>query len=178
MNIERALATCGWMSEGELAYLAQTASKSTSIAEIGSWKGRSTLAIACNTPGIVYAVDTWEGTEQQGDELKQHEEGWLIEEFKQNIAGIDNINIYQGTSIEVAQRLKELGIAFDMIFIDAYHTYEAAKNDILAWRPLLCEGGILCGHDYTTNWPGIIQAVKELVPQYRLVESIWTTEAA
>ena len=178
MNIERALATCGWMTEGELTYLAHAASKSTSIAEIGSWKGRSTLALACNTPGNVYAVDTWEGTEQQGDELRQHEEGWLLEEFKRNVAGANNIYIYQGNSVEIAQQMKERGIVLDMVFIDAYHTYDAAKVDILAWRPLLCEEGILCGHDHSNNWPGIVQAVKELVPQYRLVESIWTTETA
>ena len=116
MNIERAQATPGWMSDAELTYLAECAGKSTAIVEIGSWKGRSTLALACNTPGTVYAVDTWKGTEQQGDELAQHEPGWLLTEFKRNTAGLDNIVICEGPSVEMAKL--HMGLTLDMIFID------------------------------------------------------------
>ncbi len=69
---------------------------------------------------------------------------------------------------------------FNMIFIDANHSYESVKADIEAWMPLLDEGGILCGHDFDpVYWPGIVKAVKELVPNYRVVPNttIWTTEA-
>jgi predicted O-methyltransferase YrrM len=177
MNIERAISTCGWMSEDELSYLARCASKSGSIVEIGSWKGRSTLALACNTPGIVYAVDTWKGTEQQGDELSLHEEGWLLEEFKRNTTNIDNIVICEGPSAEIAKQMR--GHTFDMIFIDGYHTYEGVKDDILSWTPMLKTGGILCGHDYIPPyWDGLLRAVHELVPNFRVVKgtTIWTTE--
>jgi len=50
MNIERAQATTGWMSDAELTYLAECAGKSTAIVEIGSWKGRSTLALLATPP--------------------------------------------------------------------------------------------------------------------------------
>jgi hypothetical protein len=177
LDIERAINTCGWMSEVELAYLAECASKSRCIVEIGSWKGRSTLALACNTPGIVYAVDTWKGTEQQGDELAQHPEGWLLEEFKRNTAGLDNIVICEGPSVEMAARYA--GLEVDMLFIDGYHTYEGVRSDILAWRPMLRPGGILCGHDYIPPyWEGLLRAVRELVPKFRVIDTIWTTEGA
>ena len=35
----------------------------------------------------------------------------------------------------------------DFVFIDADHSYEAAKADIAAWRSKVKPGGILCGHD-------------------------------
>lgn len=167
------------MSEEELNYLAETASKSHCIVEIGSWKGRSTLALACNTPGTVYAVDTWKGTEQQGDELEQHEPGWLLEEFMRNTAEVNNIVICEGPSVVMAKRYA--GITIDMIFIDGYHTYEGVRDDIVSWTPMLRPGGILCGHDYVPPyWEGLLQAVQELVPKFRVVPetSIWTTEGA
>jgi MMP 1-O-methyltransferase len=179
MNIERAIATIGWMSEVELAYLADTASKSNVIVEVGSWKGRSTLALACNTSGTVYAVDTWKGTEQQGDELAQHEEGWLLEEFKRNTTGLDNIVICEGPSMEMAKRYE--GLLIDMLFIDGYHTYEGVRDDILSWSPMVRPGGVICGHDYIPPyWDGLLKAVHELVPKFRVVPNttIWTTEGA
>jgi SAM-dependent methyltransferase len=179
MNIERALEVTGWMSEPELTYLAEAASKSQTIVEIGSWKGRSTLALACNAPGMVYAVDTWKGTEQQGDELAQHEPGWLLEEFKRNTSGIANIVICQGPSVEVSKWPSMAGLSVDMIFIDGYHTYEGVRDDILSWSSMLRPGGILCGHDYVPPyWDGLLKAVHELVPRFRVVPNttIWTTE--
>ena len=36
----------------------------------------------------------------------------------------------------------------DFIFIDADHTYEKFKDDLIAYWPKVKKGGILCGHDY------------------------------
>jgi len=56
---------------------------------------------------------------------------------------------------------------FDLVFIDAEHTYDAVKNDIKLWWPLLRSGGIICGHDYHgkygERYPGVNQAVNELL---------------
>jgi len=55
---------------------------------------------------------------------------------------------------------------FDLVFIDAEHTYDALKKDINLWWPLLRSGGIICGHDYHgkygARYPGVKQAVDEI----------------
>jgi cephalosporin hydroxylase len=47
------------------------------------------------------------------------------------------------------------------VFIDADHSYAAVKQDIATWRPRIAKGGILAGHDYDQQFPGVIQAVTE-----------------
>lgn len=55
-------------------------------------------------------------------------------------------------------------IYFDMVFIDAIHMYDAVKEDISLWLPLIRKGGILSGHDYGLLYPEVKQAVDELLP--------------
>jgi len=48
---------------------------------------------------------------------------------------------------------------FDMVYIDAFHTYKAVTQDIEAWFPKVKIGGILGGHDY--NKKAVQRAVNE-----------------
>jgi predicted O-methyltransferase YrrM len=179
IDITRALATEGWMTEPELTYLAEAASKSRIIVEIGSWMGRSTCALAANVHEHVWAVDTWKGSAEHVPMLAGKPPGWLYEKFLANTNGLPVIPLML-PSMTAAALLHKCGGKADMIFIDANHTYESVKSDILAWKPVLAEGGILCGHDFDrVYWPGIVKAVEELAPNFRIVPNttIWTTEA-
>ena len=180
MNIERALSVQGWMTEDELSYLASVASKSSIVAEVGSWMGRSTCALAANIgSGSVYAVDTWKGSQEHSPMLADKPEGWLFSEFSRNTAGLPILPIPLPSLDAAFFLLAKTTIRFDAIFIDANHSYEAVKADILAWMPLLKENGILCGHDFDrTYWPGIVRAVEECVPSFRVIPNttIWSTD--
>ena len=48
----------------------------------------------------------------------------------------------------------------DLVFIDANHSYESVKNDIVLWLPKV-KRGVLSGHDYSIGFFGVIQAVNE-----------------
>jgi hypothetical protein len=179
VSIEAALKTEGWMDAPDLTFLAEQAKKHTGIAEIGSWMGRSTRALADNTIGIVHCVDTWKGSGLEHDPwLKGKSPEWLFEQFSNNTRGCNNLRIFRMTSLEGAQRLKDMNQTLDMIFIDASHDYENVKADILAWKPLLKPGGMFCGHDYQDCWPEVIKAVHELLTGVKVVPggSIWYTE--
>jgi predicted O-methyltransferase YrrM len=115
VNIENALKIDGWMSTRELTWLAQQAQKHLSILEIGSYKGRSTRALAENTHGKVRAVDIWKMSS--------------FREFYSNMVGLNNFSIVKAPSEDALEILR--GHRFDMIFIDADHSYEAVKADII-----------------------------------------------
>jgi hypothetical protein len=185
VDISRALETPGWMADFELEWLAEQASKHKMIAEIGSYLGRSTRAMADNTSGVIYAVDTWKGT--AGDESfpKEPYKDYFWQEFTKNLGdhlwnrtmtSVRHVIAMRMTSLEAAAKFSEKGIKFDFIFLDGDHSYESVRNDILAWRPLMREGGMFSGHDYDSGYPGVVQAVRELiapVPNQVRGSSLW-----
>ncbi len=48
-----------------------------------------------------------------------------------------------------------------MVFLDGDHEYGAVAKDIALWREKVKPGGILAGHDYTDEHPGVVRAVDE-----------------
>jgi len=177
IDISRSLTISGWMSEGELTYLATLASRipeGGSICEVGSYKGRSTVAMAANTDATVWCVDTWDQT--AGGTGPIDEGGWCFDQWSENTKEFWKVVPINRCSLYAARECERDRRGFDLIFIDADHNVASVKADIAAWRPLLKPGGILCGHDYTSIWPGVIEAVDALVPKFRVVDTIWTTE--
>lgn len=152
VSIDRALAIDGWMSDIELRWLAEQASKCTIALEVGSYKGRSTAALADHCPGHVLAVDSWPDAP-------------IFQEFQKNQAS--NVLILRATSVDAA---KVVGMV-DFVFIDADHSYPFISEDIKVWLPHLNPGGIFSGHDYT--WSGVRQAVDEQLPDKQIVDTIW-----
>ena len=67
------------------------------------------------------------------------------------------------SSIQGADVLKYYKIVADVIYLDASHEYESVKSDINAYYSLLKSGGTLFGDDYSTYWPGVVNAVNEFI---------------
>ena len=178
IDISHALSVEGFMEIEEMEYLAKTAAKSKTIVEIGSWKGRSACAMAANTSAPIFCVDTWSGKLENG--ITEEVESGFLKAFLENTRRYSNVMPICMSSVRAADCMYKMGMRFDMIFIDATHTFESCCSDILAWRPLLTPGGILCGHDLGhKDWQGVEQAVDSLIEEYSVVPetSIWTTEA-
>lgn len=165
----------GWMNDNELEWLTEHAKECQTITEFGCYLGRSTRALADNCPGVVYAVDPWDGVYYNDDGSRAT---WLNTEvfdiFSHNLAD----HIASGKVFPV----KEFSWAFrphirmDLVFIDADHRYEEVKNDIVHALGMVKSGGIISGHDYShSTWPGVKQAVDELLGTVKHCDSIWWT---
>ena len=173
IKIDKAYHCDGYMNIHELRWLARKAKTHKMICEVGSWHGRSSRAIADNLPedGVLYCVDTWNGsiTEPQNHGSAKWENGdHAFMEFCDN-----NIDLIKSGKIvpirmnseSAVKMFKKHNTKFDMIFIDAGHTYEECKKDIDTWKYLIEDSGLFCGHDYN-GWAGVNQAVEEKIARF------------
>lgn len=163
IDISRAQKIYGQMEDEELTWLAETAARSKFIVELGCFHGRSTRALADNTQGIVYAVDDWSWQEVNPNN------SYL--EFQKNLR--DHLQSGRVIRVPIRHEWAEgfyYGKKFDFIFIDGDHDYEGIHRDITLALPYVSPGGVLSGHDYCQErFPGVVQAVTELLPQARKV---------
>lgn len=67
--------------------------------------------------------------------------------------------MFGGDSFDRAKEFADKSI--DFCFIDANHTYEFVSRDIEAYLPKMKPGGVIAGHDYNFQHPGVIKAVNE-----------------
>lgn len=145
------------------------------MAEVGCYVGESTLRFLMR-PEIdrVCCVDIWNQdyylTQYHYDEnelcLIERMFDFWIDFYKDKVAKVKKY------SVEAAKDFDDK--TFDMVYIDADHTYESVKADILAWLPKVKVGkGILCGHDYI-GYRGVYDAVNELLGKPKVFfDSSW-----
>ncbi|MGH7127134.1 MAG: class I SAM-dependent methyltransferase, partial [Planctomycetaceae bacterium] len=143
-----------------------------SVIEIGSWVGESAIAMADTGMCHVYCVDHFLGnttdyTSRIVADATTSGERSVRRRFFDNVGERfgESVFLVEVESLATAKEPLELGIPVpaDIIFIDADHSYESTKADILAWLPHVKPGGVMLGHDYRTQqFPGVTQAVDEI----------------
>jgi glycosyltransferase involved in cell wall biosynthesis len=160
----------GWMRFDELQWLYNTAKSMDSVVELGSWKGRSTHALASGCRlGHVTAIDHFRGSVGEEGVHREAQTEAVYEQFCENTKSLTNLTVVRKDSQAAAGDFEDG--SFDLVFIDADHTYAGVKRDIEAWRPKARI--MLAGHDYCPEWPGVRQAVDETVGEVRVVGTIW-----
>ena len=149
------------MSTFSFHYLYNSAKEMEHIAELGSYLGRSTVALAEGCKGTVYAIDHWDWKDGFGLVMN----GTEFDQFVENVKEFNNIHVYKGYTEDVAPYFGEI----DMVFIDADHRYESVKRDINDWLPKAKK--LICGHDYDND--DTKKAVDELIDIDGVIGSIW-----
>ena len=67
-------------------------------------------------------------------------------------------NIVRLDSIEAAKSFPDNSL--DLVYLDANHSFEFVDADIKAWWPKVKSTGYIGGHDLTTIWHGVREAVE------------------
>ncbi len=176
MNVSKAAARArlipGHMTLAELVLLSSLAADlpaGSRWAEIGTLCGRSLLAVGLAVPenSELISIDVNWGRERRAS-VSAHE---VFNELASTRGETLSIHALRASSHQAVQTFRDHW--FDVIFIDAAHDYESVNQDIQLWLPKVKPGGLLCGHDYSRDWPGVIRAVNVLLPQRQIKESIW-----
>lgn len=134
------------------------------IVELGSWIGASAIAMADAVEATVdyeiHCVDHWKGGNKiQREAAESHD---AFEQFKRNIGDRLDKTIFYDRNDTVASAADWEGQDIDVLWIDADHSRDGCRADILAWKDKVRPGGIICGHDYSSVFPGVKQAVHEV----------------
>ncbi len=129
--------------------------------EVGTWTGKSLMfliveAINAGKKFEISAVDSFTFGDYPPNEGRN-----ILDVLKENIAKADYpVNIIVGDSSGSASQFENRSL--DFVFLDADHVKARIESDIKAWLPKIKNGGILAGHDYCEEHPGVIQAVDEI----------------
>ena len=148
--------------------------KDSTMIEIGSYMGESTMMLASSKLfKKIYAIEPHKGTESFND-YAGYDWEFVKKEFHLNTRYFDNITLISDFNYNVVDMFEDESI--DFIYIDADHEYDSVKRDIELYLPKLKKTGIIGGHDYSKNaWEGVFNAVNETLgePDYTFEDMSW-----
>jgi hypothetical protein len=142
------------------------------IAELGVFKGAFSddLLTICE-PRALHLIDRWTGPMECGDKDGQHIETLTHAEMQQVFVRLKQKygrRQKDGHPVVFLHRLDVLTAlasfdddTFDLVYVDADHSYAAVKSHLEAAATKVKPGGLLGGHDYGAPYLGVVKAVDE-----------------
>jgi predicted O-methyltransferase YrrM len=144
----------GWFSPEQVERVSTRASEAPAdgrIVEIGSFRGRSMIAIARSAPAEVeiVAIDPHAGNDRGPQEIEGFEEEAAEDNvvFNKNLAkaGVaDRVRHVRKFSHEAHDDVEG---PIDVLHIDGAHRFTPARQDIKAWGDRVARGGSMLIHD-------------------------------
>lgn len=128
------------------------------IVEIGSFKGKSTVALSLGSKWIsekkrtIYAIDPFISNGYYRD---------YFNEFQNNILNYRLANYVTPIKKFSHEAIQNCPKSISALFVDGDHSYSGVKRDIELYAPKVVPGGFIAFHDYTV-YPDVKRAVDEL----------------
>jgi predicted O-methyltransferase YrrM len=144
----------GWFSPEQVARVVERAAAvppTGRIVEIGSFRGRSMIAIARSAPDgtEIVAIDPHAGNDRGPQEIEGFEDEAAIDSkvFLTNLerAGVrDRVTYVRKFSHDA---LGDVPGPIDLLHVDGAHRYTPASDDIATWGAKVVDGGSVLIHD-------------------------------
>lgn len=166
----------GGMSYNEL-YALSDICEGKKVLELGSMVGMSSYVIG-NVCSSLDCVDLWSDNQ---DHLIKHDPNQaqiyknlklsnMYELFLSNCSVFINtgkINMHRGKTLDVVDEFSDK--SFDVILLDADHSYHGVSRDFYAYENKLKDDGLFVFHDYGDEmWTAILHFCNEMVAQNRI----------
>ncbi|HWC39713.1 MAG TPA: class I SAM-dependent methyltransferase [Acidimicrobiales bacterium] len=144
----------GWLTDEQAHQLWHSAASlepEQRIVEIGSFRGRSTVALALAAPeGVeILAIDPHSGVDRAPQETKLDldagaEDGQAFARNLRRFGVTDRVSHIQKPS---SHALGDVHGGADVLFIDGAHGFRSARQDIVLYGDLVPQGGTMLVHD-------------------------------
>ena len=133
------------------------------VVEIGSWQGRSTIALALGLRarggGTVHAIDPHAGTElHRRFGVNDTHDAFLANLRRAGVEG--QVRSVRSTSSVACAGFSPRSV--HVLFVDGSHRYEDVLRDIDDWTPVLADVATVAFHD-AVSYPGVRRALEERV---------------
>lgn len=139
----------GWLSDNEAVYLNTMAAQVQApnvIVEIGSFQGKSTIALALNSSVPVYAIDPHhDHTDEIGGVFGSSDRA----RFAENIVAAGVHERVCPVNLTSNEAYSGFNHPVGLLFIDGGHNFNQVRDDVFGWGSYLIAGGLLCIHDRT-----------------------------
>ena len=163
----------GALRQGLLDFIAALPdAKGMRMIEVGSYAGESAELFAESGKfAEIVCIDPWQAGYDDADEASQSNMAEAEAAFDRVMNRYWAIRKFKGTLAEFTAKAPFMYP--DLVYIDACHTYEGCKADIV--EALKLEPGIIAGHDYAHWCGGVVKAVNEILgqPHRRFQDGSW-----
>lgn len=143
------------------------------IAEVGSWKGKSTVALALGARRAghrqpLYAIDHHAGVAEDTGTGTWTPEGSTWPAFLSTIrraAVEDRVHALKMDSLSGARWLAERSVLLELLFVDGAHDEDSVVRDLQAFFPLVLPGGWIALDDAAPDGacPGVYRAFERVI---------------
>lgn len=161
----------GWMDYGDIYRdIAVRLPDGGTFVELGVYQGRSLCYMAeylryIGKSALLFGYDIFDSSRYSlgSDRLPS---GISPNDWANTVER--EIREFWGSSVSVVSSRSDKAARFhenasvDAIFIDASHQEDAVYQDITEWLPKLKLNGVMAGHDFTSNFPGVGKAIKRV----------------
>lgn len=133
------------------------------IVEVGVWTGCASVIFAKRFREVI-CVDTWKqaGGDHLTKKYNMKEVEKIFDSRMSKYPGIirkAKMDSKQAAFASLIEKMENIE-TYDVIYIDAIHTFEGSLKDMRDWKPIAKR--FICGHDYEKRFPGVIKAVNKV----------------